>query len=499
LWVEPQRQCWGTGDLWDCLMFKVSGTTDTGDKSDKKKAREWEKARSCMRVHIDRRILSGVTFNGAINNINGSMSGGVCNVKSTPKRTNQEKDDDKVQKRTRINEYFQRTPEHQKEQNSMDHYSIPDHEGVIMENVDSEDAYTKNIQLSHENVTEEVHSIIEKIQRIECPLFKYRVVNLSVRDSSDPVNKLTESEKNLLKKIWNSFEPSCEIKKIRLNKWEKVLQPLLKKYQAHFENKSAFDTISLDDAIKDILAVSYTGIFVHKEHFDILWIQDVYKRLSPINLLLDHEQTELSYREDFVNPIIAKVFDDIMDLIRVKTGEIENKLSKNQRNETRQYKQRIQIGCYQDGIYTINVNATIFEIGFLEVVGSAIYVDITKLNEDTEKIFKCMQISIFYQRQHHLQRGAKEQQLTSLESYGIIVYQRTFTIYVMHQNMGIYVVDKLTEFSIPNSKDQLYVLREVIEKVYMYKSRLMEYYLAVQKITPSANTFTTTKDRVTPT
>ncbi|CAG8642875.1 73_t:CDS:10, partial [Paraglomus brasilianum] len=366
-----------------------------------------------------------------------------------------ETDNDKVQKRTRIDDYFQRTPEHQKaiEQNSMDHYSIPDHEGVIMENVDNEDTYTKNIQLSHENVTEEVHSIIEKIQHIKCPLFKYRVVNLSVRDASDPVNKLTESEKNLLKKIWNSFESSCEIKKIRLNKWEKDLQPLLKKYQAHFENKSAFDTISLDDAIKDILVVPYTGIFVHKEHFDILWIQDVYKRLSPINLLLDHEQTELSYREDFVNPIIAKVFDDIMDLIR---------------------------------------------IGFLEVVGSAIYDDITKLNEDTEKVFKCMQMSIFYQRQHHLQRGAKEQQLTSLESYGIIVYQRTFTIYVMHQNMGIYVVDKLTEFSIPNSKDQLYVLREVIEKVYMFKSRLMEYYLAVQKITPSANTFTTTKDRVTP-
>jgi len=39
----------------------------------------------------------------------------------------------------------------------------------------------------------------------------------------------------------------------------------------------------------------------------------------PINLLSDSEQTELSYREDFVNPIIAKVFDDVMDLIRVKT------------------------------------------------------------------------------------------------------------------------------------------------------------------------------------
>ncbi|CAG8621451.1 5067_t:CDS:2, partial [Ambispora leptoticha] len=26
--LKPQRQCWGTGDLWDCLMLKVSGTTD---------------------------------------------------------------------------------------------------------------------------------------------------------------------------------------------------------------------------------------------------------------------------------------------------------------------------------------------------------------------------------------------------------------------------------------------------------------------------------------
>ncbi|CAG8586366.1 9808_t:CDS:2, partial [Scutellospora calospora] len=211
-----------------------------GDESDKKKATEWEKTRSCIRVHIDNRIY------GAINNIHGSISSEAFNVKFTPKRTNQEKDNDKVRKRTRIDVYFQRTPEHQKaiEQNLIYNYSIYDHE-VIIENVDNEDAYTKNIQLSYENVAE-VHSIIEKIQYIECFFFKYRVVKLLVQDTSE---------------------------------------------------------------------------------------------------------------------------------------EIE---SKNQRNETRQYKQRIQIGCYQDGIYTINGNATIFEIGFLEVVGSTNCVDITKLNEDTE-------------------------------------------------------------------------------------------------------------------
>ena len=135
---------------------------------------------------------------------------------------------------------------------------------------------------------------------------------------------------------------------------------------------------------------------------------------APFNLLTDPEQTELSFREDFVNPIIAKIFDDVMDLIRVKTcvwvysyfkdfsliqslsscsGEIENVSCKSQRNETRQYKQRVQIGCSQDGIYKISINATVFEIGFLEVIGNAIHTDITKLNEDTEKVLKWIRFS----------------------------------------------------------------------------------------------------------
>ncbi|GBB93701.1 hypothetical protein RclHR1_22180003 [Rhizophagus clarus] len=210
---------------------------------------------------------------------------------------------------------------------------------------------------------------------------------------------------------------------------------------------------------------------------------------APTNLLLDPDQSELSYRENFVNPIVVKVFDDIMDLIKVKTGEVENQTNKTQRIETRQYKQRISIGCSQDGIYTINVNATILEVGFLEVVGNALYTDIKKLSEDTEKVFKCVQISIHYQRQHYISRGATEQEVSSIESYGVVVYQRRFTFYVMHRtNGGLHVVDVLTEFSIPSTKDQLYVLKEVIENVYLFKSRIMDYYLAVQKIIPLTKT-----------
>jgi hypothetical protein len=34
---------------------------------------------------------------------------------------------------------------------------------------------------------------------------------------------------------------------------------------------------------------------------------------------------------------------------------------------------------------------------------------------------------------------------------------------------GLYVVDRLMEFFIPDSIDQLYILEEVVKKVYMFK------------------------------
>ncbi|CAG8744165.1 4838_t:CDS:2, partial [Funneliformis caledonium] len=76
-----------------------------------------------------------------------------------------------------------------------------------MQNVSNEDAYIKSIQLFQENATEEIYFS----------------------------NPLTDSERCFLREIWNSLEPSNETQKIRQNKWDKVLQPLLKKYNNHFE------------------------------------------------------------------------------------------------------------------------------------------------------------------------------------------------------------------------------------------------------------------------
>ncbi|CAG8788328.1 23699_t:CDS:2 [Gigaspora margarita] len=473
----------------------------------------------------------------------GTISGGalVCESKRSHEGDEQTKQA-LLNKRTKIDDYFPvtlspceppHTPPHRifPHQGSIEQEFLDldstcsnfDHEEVSAQTIGQMQNYEVDIentylQLSQENsqiVPEEIRKIIEKIKGIKYRLFDYRIINLSERNVTNPVNKLSKSEKRILKDIWTRYcivcfkptflvenliillifqlEPSQKIKTIRLDKWEKVLIPLIQKYQTHLENKSVFDVISLDSTIEVVLEKPYVRPFIHREHHDLLWVQDIYKRLflfdAPTNLLLDPDQNELSYRENFVNPIVVKVFDDIMDLIKVKTGEVENQSNKTQRIETRQYKQRVSIGCSQDGIYSINVNATILEVGFLEVIGNALYTDIKKLSEDTEKVFKCMQISIHYQRQHYISRGATEQKVSSIESYGIVVYQRKFTFYVMHRtNGGLHVVDVLTEFSIPSTKDQLYVLKEIIENVYLFKSRIMDYYLSVQKIIPLTKT-----------
>ncbi|CAG8716064.1 9465_t:CDS:2, partial [Racocetra fulgida] len=155
-----------------------------------------------------------------------------------------------------------------------------------------------------------------------------------------------------------------------------TIKPLLDTYNKAFTiQKSIFDDILLDFDV--VMEKPYNGTFDYKQHYILLWVQE----------LLDPKQSEFSYREHFISPILARAFDDL-DVIRFRTGEIENILTKTQRNETEQQEHRIRLGCNQDGIIDISLNVMDLEIGFMEVVGSAIDTDLKKLSEDTEKVFK---------------------------------------------------------------------------------------------------------------
>ena len=67
---------------------------------------------------------------------------------------------------------------------------------------------------------------------------------------------------------------------------------------------------------------------------------------------------------------------------------VESTLRKQQRNQTNGRKPRVSLGSKHDGILKIYMNATEMEIGFLEVVGNAVDVDITGYYGDMEKLFK---------------------------------------------------------------------------------------------------------------
>ncbi|CAI2190949.1 2581_t:CDS:10, partial [Funneliformis geosporum] len=342
---------------------------------------------------------------------------------------------------------------------------------------ESEEEEESTEVIENEEVPTEVQNLIAKMREENYRLFDYQVVNLSENDLTDPVNKIfSNDDKEKMRKIWKEMEPSAEEKEntMRRSRWKKSIKPLIEKYAP---------------------AMPFEGEFALKKHYDMLWTQDIYRRFiflfaSSFNILRDANTQEIAYRDSFVNPLIPKVFDDILDKIRFQVGEIESSLRKKHRNETNGRKPRVNLGSKHDGILKIYMNATEMEIGFLEVVGNAVNVDVTGYYGDMERLFKAMQISIYYQRQHHLKRNATENQLSCLQSFGVLVYQRETTIYTMHRAKGgLHIVDIITNFTIPDSKDQAYVISEIIEKVYFFKSRVMDYYSKLQDISPKVQEY----------
>ncbi|GBC08345.1 hypothetical protein RclHR1_08050001 [Rhizophagus clarus] len=83
--------------------------------------------------------------------------------------------------------------------------------------------YIRAVHLAHKETTSEIKDIFEKIESLKDRILQYRIINLSVRSVTNPLHKvLSEDEKNLLKDIWISLEPSEDdkINTARYKKWE---------------------------------------------------------------------------------------------------------------------------------------------------------------------------------------------------------------------------------------------------------------------------------------
>ncbi|GES88689.1 hypothetical protein GLOIN_2v1799994 [Rhizophagus clarus] len=182
-------------------------------------------------------------------------------------------------------------------------------------------------------ITSEIKNILKKIVSLKDRILQYRIINLSIRSATNPLHKILSDERKLLKDIWisviNAFVirymfsifmaitviTMCFFKKFkqlendkiniaRYKKWKSEIKPLINTYHNHLEVESVFDDICLDDTIEAITIKPYNGIFVYKKHYKLNWV--LMNFMVPINQLLDPEQTEFSYRENFINPYSRK-------------------------------------------------------------------------------------------------------------------------------------------------------------------------------------------------
>ncbi|CAG8715417.1 1674_t:CDS:2, partial [Scutellospora calospora] len=134
-----------------------------------------------------------------------------------------------------------------------------------------------------------------------------------------------------------------------------------------------------------------------------------------------------------------------------------------QKDSARPLGQRRSVGWEHDAMLVIKVNSVDFQVGFGEVVGNACIRDDKKMIEDREKILKSMQLGLFRLHQSFRQQGVDENDISNAETFGILVYRKTFHFYSMHYVNNLYLVDQFDGFTIPDNSGQLEQLSDIIE------------------------------------
>jgi len=258
-----------------------------------------------------------------------------------------------------------------------------------------------------------------------------------------------------------------------LNKVEMILN----KYQEALENSTDGGYVELDSVF---ISYNYQNGYKFRRDWLGNWVDNVYRKFLTCfqlsrHVLNDESSSEYQYRSWIVNLLCEDLFLDINSIIRLKTGGIENKHHKNQRDLSKLPGDRRPIGRYHDGILTININGVDEYIGILEVVGNAIVEDHIKMIGDRNKILKAMRLALFQLEQIMRNNGidSENQLRQNLETFGILVDRRDFIIYAMHYHDGVYLVDETDlSFVIPNTPMQLCLLKDIIKKLLSFRARV---------------------------
>lgn len=143
---------------------------------------------------------------------------------------------------------------------------------------------------------------------------------------------------------------------------------LLKKYNDGITKATYGYNVNLNKVavLFDEMSIVNRNAYSFTEEWSTQWIKLVYNAFLlcfqlPINPLHDGELSEYDYRDRIVNRIIKDVFLDINNIIRMRTGEVENRDSKVQKDSARPLGQRRSVGWEHDAMLIIKLNSVDFK------------------------------------------------------------------------------------------------------------------------------------------
>ncbi|CAG8719263.1 8954_t:CDS:10, partial [Funneliformis caledonium] len=291
------------------------------------------------------------------------------------------------------------------------------------------------------------------------------------------------------KELYNTFPDQM---KTMENEWEKVETNIQKTIEERWNVSKTKELVDkyykiIVDHFDEFLDVDHEKLimvfskppyddFSYKRDDELIWCQRIFIDLTRQFLrnrgaLFDKEASELRYRSEIVNPLLAGAFEMIERSIWLETGEIENEIQKVQRNDTKEDNERSKLGMKHDGVINMIIHGKKYQVGFLEVVGNAFNNDITDRNIDLEKLYKAMSLSLWNQRAHL--DNETSQQLSTL---AVLVHGKFFNFLSMHYINNEFVVKNYDDFILPTTNECLVRIPKIIETIAKFKIRIMMYH-----------------------
>ncbi|CAH1760386.1 13816_t:CDS:10, partial [Entrophospora sp. SA101] len=311
-----------------------------------------------------------------------------------------------------------------------------------------EDKFLKEL-ITIEEVT---NPVVKKLLNYGEGIARYKIIFLPEGNKQDPIKNLLTSQE------WATSE----------HDWQMAEEKIIGSFSVAIPADIVNLLIKYDEAIKEHTIgfgsnVNKISLVINENPFEKGRTEYVFQRdwlLHWVQLVYTSFLSEYAYRDRLINKLWEDIFLDVNPAIYMRTGEVENIDRKNQKDGSRPPGQKRATGWSHDAILMVKFLSKDIQVGFGEVVGNPCKHDDNKLNEDREKMLKVAKIII--------RKKVQKKDLERLETF-----ERDFFIYSAHWVNGLYLVDQVNGFTIPDTANQLDELSSIIKAMLEFKYRII--------------------------